>query len=150
MNSLPYNLEASPHFLDFEFSSTGPKGEVRKIVRFTKMKIADASIEVYNIGFGDYNKLEDKIDDLIVTDNKDSDKVMASVAAAVMTFTDHRPETLVFAQGSTAVRTRYYNMVIAYHYKDIKSSFDVWGHYQGEWEVFKQNKAYTAILAKRK
>lgn len=150
MNSLPYTLEASPHFLDFEFSSTGPKGEIRKIVRFTKMKIADASIEVYNIGFGDYNKAEDRIDDLIVTDNKDSDKVMASVAAAVMAFTDQRPEILVFAQGSTAARTRYYNMVIAYHHTSINAVFDIWGHHAGQWEVFKGNKPYTAILAKRK
>ncbi|HEY9046929.1 MAG TPA: hypothetical protein VIN08_13590 [Ohtaekwangia sp.] len=150
MNLPPYNLEASAHYLDFEFDSIGPRGEVRKIVRFTKMKIADASITIYNLGFGDYNKVEDRIDDLIVTDNKDSQKVMASVAAAVMAFTDHHPEVLVFAQGSTDVRTRYYTRAISVNYEAVRKAFDVWGHTEGRWEVFKPNRVYSAVLVKRK
>ena len=145
-----YELEANPSFLDFEFCSVGPKGKVQKIVRFTKMDVPDATLAIYNLGFGDYSKAENKIDDLVVTDNKDGLKVMATVVAAVITFTGRNPEALVFVQGSTPVRTRYFIMGITRDFEEIRKMFQIWGNFNDRWELFQRNKSYTALLVKRK
>jgi hypothetical protein len=150
MNQDPYYLETSPDFLDYEFTSFGPKGNVKKIVRFSAMDIDDSIFEIYNLAFGDYNKEDNKIDDLVVTDNKDALKVLASVAAAVISFFDKYPGCLVFLKGSTPVRTRYYLMSIAAHIEKIESGVELWGCIDDEWELFKSNKPYIALLASKK
>jgi hypothetical protein len=150
MNQDPYYLETSFDFLDYEFASIGPKGSVKKIVRFSKMDIEDSIFEIYNLAFGDYNKAENKIDDLVVTDNKDAMKVLASVAAAVMSFFDKYPGCLVFVKGNTPVRTRYYLMSISAHIQKIEAAVELWGNADDEWELFKPNKPYIALLARKK
>ncbi|MBT1701715.1 DUF6934 family protein [Chryseosolibacter indicus] len=150
MNLERYQIEASLDLLDYEFTSNGPKGEIRKIVRFSKMEVADASLEIYNLAFGDYNVEQNKIDDLIVTDNKDSQRVLATVAAAIIAFTNEYPEKLIFIQGSTAVRMRYYRMGISSNLKGIEEIFEIWGFFDDQWELFKRNRIYDALLVKRK
>ncbi len=48
------NLEHYPYytdnFTDYVFFSTGPKGRIKKVVRFTKI---EDDPDVYNLGFGD-------------------------------------------------------------------------------------------------
>ena len=41
----------------------------------------------YNVGFGDFDPKSGKINDLVVTDNKDREKVLATVVATAMDFT---------------------------------------------------------------
>ena len=65
--------------LDYEFDSEGPKGRIRKVVRYTLQNAG--GIRYFNLGFGDLNKATDKIDDLAVTDNQDREKILATVAA---------------------------------------------------------------------
>src|SRR5688572_18026618 len=54
--------------------------------------------------------------------NQDRDKILATVAAMVLEFTEHFPEVWVYAQGSTLARTRLYQMGIAAHWDDIDES----------------------------
>lgn len=150
MNADRYQIDVNPDFSDFEFSSVGPKGTIRKMVRFTRLEIPDSTLDIYNLCFGDHNKDEDIIDDLIVSDNKDSQMILATVAAAVMKFTDKNPDTLVFAQGSTPSRTRYYIMGISSKFEEIRGLFEIWGYRDDRWELFQRNTGYTALLAKRK
>jgi hypothetical protein len=150
MNLDRYQIDVNPDFQDFEFSSVGPKGTIRKMVRFTRMEIQISTREIYNLCFGDHNKTEDTIDDLIVSDNKDSQLILATVAAAIVKFTDKNPETLIFAQGSTPSRTRYYIMGISSKIEEIRDFFEIWGYLDDRWEQFQRNKRYTALLAKRK
>ena len=67
--------------------------------------------DLFNIGFGDKNLETGDIDDKVVSNNGDSDKVLATVV--VYTFTDLNPETLIYATGSTKARTRLYRMGIS-------------------------------------
>jgi hypothetical protein len=141
-----YTVEASTAFLKFEFFSHGPKGSILKRVFFRSFK---DSPEVYNLAFGDVDA-KDGINDSIVTNNGDSQKVLATVALIVLTFSEKYPEVLIFASGSTAVRTRLYQMGIANNLREIEENFYVFGLTGGSWERFKKGIKYEAFLIKRK
>ena len=74
----------------FRFTSIGPKGEVPKLVIYSKMRLKN----YYNLSLGDKELDTDTIDDYVVTDNKDSQKVLTTVAFSVFTFTNSYPQLL--------------------------------------------------------
>src|SRR5215216_3669282 len=92
----------------FEFVSEGPKGQFKKTVQY----IETATAGIYNLGFGVKDELTNEIDDLVVTNNGDSKKILATVVKTLFVFTDHYPDALVMATGSTLARTRLYRMGI--------------------------------------
>lgn len=96
MNLEQYNIEVTEDFLEYNFYSKGPKGAIKKIVRFTKVKVSHHTY--YNLGFGDWNERENRIDDFIISNNRDAERVLATVAATVIDFTDHFPDVLIYAE----------------------------------------------------
>jgi hypothetical protein len=140
-----YSYKTNKEFLDYEFISSGPKGDIKKIVRFTEIRK-----NMFNLGFGDLNEETGEISDTIVTNNSDSHKVLATVAAMVNDFTLEYSGALVIAQGSTHSRTRFYRMSISNHWQDISKDFEVLGLTDKEWETFEMNKDYEAFLIRRK
>ena len=109
MNLSQYALDTKPDFLAFEFFSEGPHGRIKKIVQFNKIIITDSGDDIYNLGFGDFNEKENKVDDLVVSNNRDSKKILATVAATVLLFMERHPGALVFAQRSTPSNKILYN-----------------------------------------
>ncbi|MEJ0104387.1 MAG: hypothetical protein WDO19_18270 [Bacteroidota bacterium] len=91
-----YKYSINENFLDYEFNSEGPRGIIKKIVRFTH--IAE---NVFNLAFGDLDKRTGEISDTVVTNNSDSRKVLATVAATLHDFTLQYPEAIVLAKGSS-------------------------------------------------
>ncbi len=79
---------------------------------------------INNLAFGDKNHLTGEIDDRIVTDNGDSEKVLATVVAAVYSFCDHFPDVWIYATGSTAARTRLYKMGINKYFDVVQADFE--------------------------
>ena len=71
----------------FKFTSIGPNGEIKKLVVYTPMLEQD----VYNLAFGDYNEMTNSIDDKVITNNNDSQKVLATVASTLYVFTSKHP-----------------------------------------------------------
>ena len=67
MNLSQYALDTKPDFLAFEFFSEGPHGRIKKIVQFNKIIITDSGDDIYNLGFGDFNEKENKVDFKIPT-----------------------------------------------------------------------------------
>jgi hypothetical protein len=63
---------------------------------------------LYNLAFGDKDHSTGEIDDKVISNNGDSEKVLATVVATVYAFTDKYPETWIYATGSTKARTRLY------------------------------------------
>ncbi|MFM9837595.1 MAG: DUF6934 family protein [Cyclobacteriaceae bacterium] len=118
-------------------------------MRFNKLNSVNSG-EVYNLGFGDFDEEKDGIDDLVISNNKDSQKILATVAAAVVSFTDLYPEVQVFATGSTPARTRFYVLGVSKNLKEITELFELWALNEKEWELFRENRPYLALLAKRK
>jgi hypothetical protein len=149
MNLKKYKYSASDTYLDFEFDSEGPKGKIRKIVRYSPQNAA--GITYFNLGFGDLNQKTGKIDDLTISDNRDREKILATIAATVLEFTKHFPDVMVYAKGSTPARTRLYQIGISANLNEIDPLLYVYGYeqYKG-WQPFRKNVNYLAFLVKRK
>lgn len=140
-----YKYKTNTSFLDFEFISEGPKGKIKKVVRFTQIdEIA------FNLAFGDLNEATGEISDTVVTNNDDSRKVLATVAAAVYDFTNQYPGSLVVAKGSTLSRTKLYRMGITNYWLQISIDFEVYRLKDGDWEPFIERRDYEAFLIRRK
>lgn len=149
MNLPRYNYSASDNYLDFEFESDGPKGKVRKIIRYSPQN--SAGITYFNLAFGDINKKTGKIDDLSITDNQDREKILATIAATLIEFTRHFPDVMVYATGSTSARTRLYQMGISKNWNEIDEVLYVFGYEEiAGWQPFLKNVNYQAFLVKRK
>ena len=140
-----YTYKTNESFLDYEFTSIGPRGHIRKIVRFTLI-----GNNVFNLAFGDLDETTGEISDTVVTNNNDSRKVLATVAATVHDFTLKYPGVLIIAKGRTHSRTRLYRMGITNNLHEISTNFEVFGLKEEQWELFEQGKDYTAFFVRRK
>jgi len=141
-----YELKAEPSLTVFEFVSEGPKGKITKLVQFGETNFKD----LYNLAFGDKDLITGEIDDSVISNNDDSDKVLATVVATVYAFTDKHSDVWVYATGSTRSRTRLYRMGLTKYLTEILEEFDLFGQKKGEWEVFKKGVEYDAFLCQRK
>lgn len=142
-----YELKANEPLTTYEFLSEGPKDKIQKIIQFSVVNQID---NVYNLAFGDKNYLTGEIDDRIVTDNGDSEKVLATVVAAVYAFCDYFPGAWIYATGSTAARTRLYKMGINKYFDIVETDFEMYGQIQNEWELYTRGKNYQAFVIQRK
>ena len=145
MSNERYELREGLNAMTYEFTSIGPKGAIPKLVIYYELED-----NVYNLAFGDKDINTGDIDDLVITDNKDSPKVLATVASTVYTFTDKYPDAWVAVTGSTKARTRLYQIGISNNWAKISTDFVVLGFKNEKWERFEKNVAYEAFLVKRK
>lgn len=132
----------------FEFISEGKNGSITKIVQFTKTRWEG----VYNLGFGDKNLKTGILDDKVISDNGDFEKVLATVAATVYTFTKFNPNVVVILRATNKARIRLYQMAISKYLEKISKDFDVYGYAQDKanWELFKRNINYRGFLLQKK
>lgn len=126
---------------------TSSKGQILKSVRFVKIK---GVRNVYNLAFGDKRKGSNRINDRVVSDNQDRDKVLATVSSTVIFFTNHRPKANIFFRGSTDARTRLYQMAIAKYHEELSNRFAILGLTKNGWIPFEKNTTYIAFLINRK
>lgn len=141
-----YELKSGEQLEVFEFVSVGPKGKISKIVQYTPTNYKD----LYNLGFGDKNVETGEIDDIAISNNGDSEKVLATVVATLYAFIDKHKEAMVYATGSTKPRTRLYRMGITKHLDEIKEDFEIYGELENGWEEFQKDIEYEAFLVKLK
>lgn len=121
-------------------------GDIVKVVRCTEINVRG----FYNLGFGDKDSITGFINDLTVTNNGDSQKVLATVAATLYAFVGRNPDAVVIATGSTEARTRLYRMGITNNLENIEKDFLVFGLVNDEWKPFRKNITYGAFLVYRK
>ena len=141
-----YELKSGEQLEVFEFVSVGIKGKIPKLVQYTLTNYKD----LYNLGFGDKNIETGEIDDTIISNNDDSEKVLATVVATLYAFIDIHREAMVYATGSTKSRTRLYRMGITKYLDEIKQDFEIYGEIEIGWEEFKKDVEYEAFLVKLK
>lgn len=146
MNNEKYHLKSETKFTRFEFISEGPKGAIRKIIEFQKMN----SPNVYNLAFGDYNSETDEIDDLAVTNNRDTEKILSTVASAVYVFLDEYPNAYVYATGSTMARNRLYRMGITKYLVEMEKDFYLYGQIKEDFYKFEIGEDYEGFLVLKK
>jgi hypothetical protein len=140
-----YQVKAYEDLFEFEFISEVPKGNITKLVQYSKI-----DENAYNLAFGDKKEGENEIDDKIITDNKDSQKVLATVAATVLAFTEKYSQVWIIASGSSKSRTRLYQIGISTNYEELQQYFNVYGYYDRRWVKFQKNVIYDAFAVKRK
>jgi hypothetical protein len=143
------DVVVSADFLRFEFVSIGSRGEILKMIAFTPTGIPNT----YNLAFG--NVLEDgSLDDMAVDNNKDRNKILATVASAVYLFSSIYPDRWIFFTGSSAQRTRLYRMAITLNYSELSIDFEIIGiNKKGSgftYTKFKKEENYFGFLIRRK
>lgn len=141
-----YTLESDESLTTFEFISVGKKGEITKAVQYAETNLKS----FYNLGFGDKNAQTGEIDDQIISDNGDSQKVLATVAATVYIFTEKYPSAWVYATGSTKSRTRLYRRSLTNNLTAILQDFELYGQLEGEWQEYSRGIDYEAFLLRRR
>jgi hypothetical protein len=141
-----HGVFTSSDFQTFEFISTGPRGNITKVVRYSELDLKD----YFNLGFGDKNLQTGFICDLTVSDNKDSLKVLATIASTVYAFTENYPNASILASGSTQARTRLYQIGITNHLEAIQKDFVILGLIDEDWEPFCKGTNYNMFLIRKK
>ena len=141
-----YHLKSGTEFTKFEFISEGPNGAIRKLIEFQNTN----NPEVYNLAFGDLNPETQEIDDLSVSNNGDTEKVLGTVISAVYAFFNEYPNVFAYATGSTNARTRLYRMGITKFYEQMKKDFYLYGQIGDDVVEFEIGTEYDGFLAQRK
>lgn len=148
MQHLKYEaLIVSPDARNYTFISSGPKGNFEIEVQFTII----GGTDFYNLGFGVLNN-RGEIDDTIILNNNDRDKILATVAGFVKIFLDSYLNTAVLFSGSTLARTRLYRRAISLNYEKLQEDFNIFGvlsYDSGKYEVFDPSGQYEAFLVIR-
>lgn len=141
-----YQLKAEKSLMVFEFVSEGPKEQIPKLVKYSETNLKG----LFNLAFGDKDQHTGEINDTAISNNSDSEKVLATVVSTLYAFTDKHKGAYVLATGSTRSRTRLYRMGITKYFEEIKNDFFIYGLRNEEWEFFEKEIEYEAFLAKRK
>lgn len=145
MDKEKYRLTVSEDRLFYEFYSIGPKGLIPKVIIY--QKIGD---NIYNLAFGDVDRTDSLLDDLVVTDNKDTEKVILTVAYSVFDFFAKYESAIILVKGSSHSRTRLYRRYISIFMDVIAEKFILLGELKGNIERFERNKDYTSFLIFKK
>lgn len=142
-----YEIENSVGSKYFEFISSGINGNIVKVVKYIPLPNQEG---IFNLGFGDKNIESGELDDLVVSNNGDTEKVLATVALTVYEFFKEHPLATVYLKGSTQSRTRLYQISISKFIEQISNEFDVYGELENEFERFKKNVSYKGFLIQQK
>src|SRR4051794_4006892 len=118
-----YYLEADESFTTFEFVSEGNRGRISKIIQYKRIGYSD----LYNLAFGDKDLLTGELNDTVVSNNGDSEKVLVTIVASLYDFTNEHPDVWIYVIGSTGSRTRLYQAGINKFFEEAMNDFDVFG-----------------------
>ena len=129
----------------YEFLSIGPKGTIRKVIRYKTIAKG-----IFNLAFGDWNEEDQKLEDKARSNNQDRDKVLATVAFTVLDFLEYHPGAAIFIEGSTQARTRLYQMQIKSALPWISQLVHVKGRLGWKWEVLRKGGNYEAFAVQSK
>jgi len=143
-----YELTTGASKSIFEFTSVGPKGKIPKIIIFSKKEAEN----IYNLAFGDYDIHSGHVNDRVVSNNLDSEKVLATVIQSLYIFFNKYPKSIVIARGSTKSRTRLYRMGISKFHEQVSDVFYIMGKETevSNWEEFELNKEYISFAVQLK
>lgn len=148
MSIEPYELKMHDDCLQFDFFSTGSQGTIKKVIRFVRMHQSDDP-QVYGLGFGD-ELPNGEVSDAVISNNNDRDKVLQTVAVAVIEFLYLHPNVTVWFRSPSPARMRLYRMQISKHYPSLKDVVDIYAYAGGKWELFQKNTQYTRFAITRK
>lgn len=98
----------------------------------------------------DYNPFTNEFSDISVTDNGDMPEVIATVITIIQDFLNSNPGQKVYFEGSTATRTRLYQIAISQVFDPGESDLLIEGYKDEQWIVFEPNIRFEGFLVKKK
>jgi hypothetical protein len=143
-----YDLIKDDEDFVYWFYSEGPKGCIKKAVRF--QHDPQYGKNFFNLAFGDWEEPAKRINDKVVSNNGDHLKVLYTVTEIVLHFFNLLPKAILQIQGSTPSRTRLYQVGIASFWNDISQEFDIMGEVGRDWEPFRKGVNYKRVLIFKK
>lgn len=144
MNSERYEYTIDESLQDYRFYSIGTNGKISKIVFFGLQNLDGKTF--LSLTFGNYTEKPGKIDIFDVSNNGDTEKILATLFTIILDFLSRFPDMWVYTVGSTAPRTRLYQMGINKYWNDIHPLLLVYGEHSGVWEPFETNRQYDAFF----
>ncbi|KAA0989776.1 DUF6934 family protein [Dyadobacter aurulentus] len=145
MNYEKYPVIANTENNRFEFQSIGKRGVFTKVVFITPLHL-----NVFNLSLVDYEDATHEYSDISITDNGDMNQVIATVIGLIGMFLNLNPGKSLYFEGSTASRTRLYQIIISKIYDPSSSELVVEGYKNGTWHYFEPNKNYDSFLIKKR
>jgi len=143
-----YDIEEGGDGQTYYFNSDGPNGIIRKTVRFQHWPKFGQN--VFNLFLGDYEESMDRANDSIVSNNRDYKVILNSVAWCIDKFVNSHPQAIFLIRGSTASRSRFYQMGISSRWLEIKERYDIWGRQANKWSPFEKGVNYEEFLVFKK
>lgn len=137
-----YTFKVNPTGDIYEFESIGPKGVIRKVVRFD-----ESDTGYYNLALGDVRE-NGAIDFKATSNNNDILTVLNTVAAIIEYFNKIHPRSLIFIQGNDDKRTKTYQWRLKRSLQLSASKFGFLGLKEDtySWELFNESEVYAAFL----
>lgn len=146
MQSEFYPFISKKHCRLFEFESVSEWKSIRKQVIFQALP---GEPELYNLALIDILETGEA-SDVVVSDNSDMHKVMATVIHCLLRFFEHHPSVTVYIRGNSASRMRLYRAIISREISEVKNILEIYGKNGPKIELFRSNTNYEAFLIKQK
>ncbi|SFD10609.1 hypothetical protein SAMN05518672_101502 [Chitinophaga sp. CF118] len=145
-----YKFIANETFASFTFNSVGPNGIIKKVINYQQVDALADGTPVINLGFGDWDEQKGKVDDSIISNNQDREKILATVASTILMYTEKYGKLPIVAKGSSPAKTRLYQMGINANRTEVENLFSVFGLLNKNWVKFESGQNYEAFLVIRK
>jgi hypothetical protein len=141
-----YPLTVTNQYRQFEFESVSETRRIRKRVKFASL---NKSAQFYNLALTDVSE-EGVTSDIVISDNADMPKVMATVIQCLLQFLATHPSTTVLVRGNSPARNRLYRAVINREISKVENFLEIYGTDGIETEPFRTNVHYEAFFIKLK
>ena len=141
-----YQITSTKDSSFYEFTSKGSKGDIEKGIQFLSIPVEKNESPVFNLALGDIDPETGELNDTTRSNNGDRNRIFATVGSAVLDFCKNHPNARIFAQGNTEAKQLIYRAEVAKNLEEVNKHFVVYGLIDHEWEVFKKNKKYKALL----
>lgn len=145
MNLEKYDTIVTEDVLSFSFISVGPKGHIQKLVIYQHVEGP-----LYNLAFGDRNGELGTINDLIISDNKDTEKVLATVASTIFDFLQFTLERQYQLKAAHIPEQDFIEGILPHFLTLQTKEFLLYGELDDKIERFIKGKDYRAFLITKK
>lgn len=149
MNIESYETVDEKSGLMYSFISRG-KVNINKLVVYQylgrNLTIADNSLELYNLGFGDWVQDTYRINDKVNSNNGDTRKVFNTVLNTIPDFFEKNENTALLVSGSDERRLRIYCGYVSKHLHELELTYRFYGFSNDKLVRFQQGNLYDSVV----
>ncbi len=142
MNREYYDFSLDKVHTRYFFVSEGKRGKIIKVVVFQEI-----DNHIFNVVLGDYDEINDKVDDENITNNGDMTKVFATVVHIIKDYLKKNPDKLLYIEANTPLKSKLYNRIIRNNLQELETHLNIFGVQEDETiELFLGAIEYKAIV----